>query len=113
MSACLHEPELNYPTMEKQAYTIYKAVKQFKPYLLKNDCIVFVPHPTVRLLLVQQELGEIRANWMTRLQEYDIGIKPVHTIKGHGICRLAEELVGWEQEIDMYNVEWAPPHFTW
>lgn len=45
--------------------------------------------------------------------------KPVHTVKVHGLYRLAveaihvqeeeEELTGWEQEINMYNVEQAPP----
>jgi len=82
-------------------------VKQFKPYLLKNHCIVFVPHPAIIVLLVQQELDEKCANWITGLQEYDLDIKPVHTIKGHGLYRLLpeavhaqeekEELIGWAQ----------------
>lgn len=55
---------------------------------------------------------------MTGLQEYDLGFKPVHTIKGHSLCRLAAEVVntkeegvllGWEQEIEMYNVEQDSP----
>lgn len=51
---------------------------------------------------------------MTKLQEYDLEIKPVHIIKGHGLSQLVveavnlkeeeEELVGWEQEIEMYNI---------
>jgi len=69
--------------------------------------MVFVPHPLVKALLVQQELGETLANWMIRLQEYDLDIKLVHTVKGRGLCRLVvealhsqeeeEELVGWEK----------------
>jgi len=49
------------------------------------------------------------------LQEYDIEIKSVHTIKDHSLFELAakavnakedeEELSRWEQEIEMYNVE--------
>lgn len=52
---------------------------------------------------------------MIGLQEYDLDIKPVHTIKGHGLYRLIakavhaqeeeEEITGWEQEIKMYDVE--------
>lgn len=44
---------------------------------------------------------------MIGLQEYDLEIKKVHTIKGHVLCRLAieaihtqeeeEELVGWKK----------------
>jgi len=51
---------------------------------------------------------------MTGMQEYDIEIKPVHTIKGHGLCRLAteavhtleseEELASWENEVEMYDI---------
>jgi len=58
MSASMQGPELNYPAIDKQAYAAYKEVKHFRPYLLKNQCIVYVPHPIVRTLLVQQELGE-------------------------------------------------------
>ena len=56
---------------------------------------------------------------MTGLQEYDPNIKPFHTIKGHGIFKLAleavhsqeeeEDLIGQEHELEMYNVEQAPP----
>lgn len=55
---------------------------------------------------------------MTWLQECDIDIKLVHIVKGHSLCRIVlevlhaqeeeEQLVGWEKEFDMYNVEWAP-----
>ena len=93
MSASMQGPELKYPSIEKQAYVVYKVVKHFRPYLLKNHCIVFVTHPTVHTLLAQQGLGEQCAKWMTGLQEYDIEIKPVHTIKGHGLCKLAAEVV--------------------
>ncbi len=62
MSGSLRGPEVNYHTVEKQAYTICNVVKHFKPYLLKNHCIVFVMHPSVRSLLVQQALGERREN---------------------------------------------------
>lgn len=58
MSASMYGPKLNYPTIEKQAYIVYKTVKLFRPYLLKNHCIVYVPHPVVFSLLVQPELGE-------------------------------------------------------
>jgi len=44
MSASMQGPELNYPTIKKQAYAVYKAVKHFRTYLPKNHCIVYVPH---------------------------------------------------------------------
>lgn len=51
---------------------------------------------------------------MIGLQEYDLVIKVVHAVKGHGLCRFVaeavhaqeeeQELAGWEQEIKMYDV---------
>lgn len=62
MSASLQGSELNYPSIYKQAYAVYKVVKHIQPYLLKNKYIIFVPHPAVISLFVQQELGERREN---------------------------------------------------
>lgn len=52
---------------------------------------------------------------MTRLQEYFMDFKLVHTIKGHGLCKLLKQemllkkyLSGWEKEIEMYNIEHVP-----
>eukprot|EP00253_Pinus_taeda_P004642 PITA_04642 len=42
----------------------------------------------VRQLLIQRELGEKRANWVTTLQEYDLEIKPAKIVRGQGFCRL-------------------------
>ena len=36
MSTGLQGAELNYPSIDKQAYAVFKAVKQFRPYILKN-----------------------------------------------------------------------------
>lgn len=57
---------------------------------------------------------------MKWLQEYDIEFKPIHTIKGYGIFQFIIELIdspkedhsGWEQEIEMYNIEQVPPTST-
>jgi len=45
MSVGLQGFELNYLTIDKQAYEKYKTVKDFRPYLLKSHLIIFVPHP--------------------------------------------------------------------
>ena len=91
MSTGLQGAELNYPTLEQQAYAVLKMVKQFRPYILKNRTKVIVPHPTVRSLFVQKELGERRGNWVTALQEYDLEFKPASIVKGQGLCKLMTE----------------------
>ena len=62
MSTGLQGVELNYPVVDKQDYAIFKVVKQCRPYILKNHTKVVVPHPAVRSLFVQKELGERRGN---------------------------------------------------
>lgn len=46
MSSNLERYELKYPDVEKQGFAIFKAFKHFKPYLLKAQIMVIVPHPT-------------------------------------------------------------------
>ena len=62
MSTGLQGAELNYSVVDKQAYAVFKVVKQFRPYILKNQTKVIVPRPAVRSLFVQKELGERRGN---------------------------------------------------
>ena len=62
MSTGMQGVELNYPAVDKQAYAFFKAVKQFRPYIIKNHTKVIVPHLAVRSLFVQKELGERRGN---------------------------------------------------
>jgi predicted metallo-beta-lactamase superfamily hydrolase len=62
MSTNLQGAELNYPAVDKQAYAVYKAVKNFRSYILKNHTKVIVPHPVVRSLFTQKEMGERRGN---------------------------------------------------
>jgi hypothetical protein len=68
-------------------------VKHFRPYLLKSRTKVIVLYPAVRNLLVQKELGEKRAHWMTSLQEYDLEIKPTQIVRGQGLCKLVVDSV--------------------
>eukprot|EP00253_Pinus_taeda_P036025 PITA_36025 len=87
-SSNLQSAELNYYDVEKQAYAVFKAVKYFKPFLLKTHTKIIVPFPTVRNLLVQKDVGEKRANWITALQEYDLEIKPANIVRGQGFCKM-------------------------
>ena len=54
MSTGLQGAELNYPAIDKQAYAVFKAVKQFNPYILKNQTKVIVPYPAARSLLYRR-----------------------------------------------------------
>ena len=107
---------MNYPAVDKQVYVVFKVVKQFRPYILKNRTKVIVPHPAVRSLFVQKELGERRGNWVTALQEFDLEFKPAAIVKGKGLCKLMTESKGnekhdWEDKAQLHLMD-ACPLFT-
>eukprot|EP00253_Pinus_taeda_P026856 PITA_26856 len=56
-SSNLQGAELNYSDVEKQAFVVFKAVKHYRPFLLKTHNKVIVPFPAVRQLLKQKEPG--------------------------------------------------------
>eukprot|EP00253_Pinus_taeda_P011951 PITA_11951 len=94
--------------VEKQAYAIFKEIKYFRPFLLKTHTKVIVPFPAVRNLLIQKDVGEKRANWITALQEYDLEIKPASIVRGQGFYK---KLAGAShipesssEEVQMYEV---------
>eukprot|EP00253_Pinus_taeda_P008100 PITA_08100 len=87
-SSNLQGAKLNYSDVEKQAYAVFKAIKYFRPFLLKTHTKVIVPFPAVRNVLIQKDVGEKRANWITVLQEYNLEIKPASIVRGQGFCKM-------------------------
>jgi hypothetical protein len=105
MSSTFKGAELNYPAVDRQAYTVFKAVKHFRSYLLKSRTKVIVPYPVVRNLLVQKELGEKRANWVTSLHEYELEITPAQIMRGQGLCKLVvDSETGQQEDSDTSNL---------
>ena len=110
MSTNLQGAELNYLAIDKQAYVVYKEVKHFRSYFLKNHTKVIVPHAAVRSLFTQHDMGERRGNWMEFFQEFDLDIKPAKIVKGKGLCKPdveAQDLIntedlGWENELSLW-----------
>lgn len=93
----LHDYELRYSQLEKQAFALVRLVPHFKPYILNSYVKAYVPHLLVKMML-SQPFGEGRwANWLKKLQEYDIEVRPLKVVKGQGLCKL---IVG----IDVVNL---------
>lgn len=68
MSVPLKKHELNYTPTEKHAFTVVKALKQFRYYILHSHSIVYVPETTVKSILTQQEVGmNKRAVWVAKV----------------------------------------------
>jgi hypothetical protein len=88
MRKTLHDYELKYSTIEKQVFSLVKEVAHFRTYILSTHVVAYVPHSLVKMLLNQQFREGRWENWLEKLQEYDIEIKPLKVVKGQGLCKL-------------------------
>ena len=87
-SKMLRDGELKYDIMEKQAYALVKALKDFRVYILHSHIIAHVPSAAVKGILTQPDPKGRRAKWIATLLEYDIKIKPTKLIKGQGLAKM-------------------------
>ena len=74
--------------MEKQAYALVKALKDFRIYLLHSHIIAYVPSSVMKSILTQPDLEGKRAKWVAVLLEYDREIKATKLIKGKGLAKM-------------------------
>jgi hypothetical protein len=59
-----------------------KVMAHFKTYIFLSHIIAYVSHPPVKMLLNQQFREGRWENWLVKLQEYDMEIKPIKFVKG-------------------------------
>lgn len=99
MSIPLKKHELKYSQIEKQAYAVVKSMKQFRYYILHSHAIIFVPNSTVKVVLTQQDVGiNNRASWISKIQEFNLDIKPTKLVRGQGLYRLIAENESKEED---------------
>jgi hypothetical protein len=87
----LRDVALNYNIMEKQAFALVKAIKDFRVYILHSHTIAYVPNAVVKDILTQDNPDGRRGKWIAVILEYDIEIKPTKLIKGQGLAKLMAE----------------------
>jgi hypothetical protein len=90
-SKSLRDATLNYNIMEKQSFTLVKAIKYFRFYILHSHTIAYFPNAVVKDILTQDNLDGRRGKWITIILEYNIEIKPTKLIKGQGLAKLMAE----------------------
>jgi hypothetical protein len=88
MSKTLHDYELRYSKIEKQALFLVKSVPHFRTYILSSHVIAYVPNSPIKMLLNQQFREGKWTNWLAKIQECDIEIKPLKAVKEQGLCKL-------------------------
>jgi hypothetical protein len=88
----LRDVELKYDILEKQAYTMVKALKAFRTYVLHSKIISYVPTSSVKDILVQPDSDGRRGRWLAKIQEFDLEVKPTKLVKGQGLAKLLDKL---------------------
>ena len=77
--------------MEKQAYALVKSLKNFRTYVGYSKIIGFVPHSAIKDISTQIDCRGTRARWVTKIQEYDLKIRPTKLVKGQGLAEMMTE----------------------
>ena len=90
-SKALRDAPIKYPIMEKQAYALVKAIKDFRVYILYSHIRAYVPSIIVKDILTQEGIEGKRGKWIATILEYDNEIKPTKFIKGQGLAKLLIE----------------------
>jgi hypothetical protein len=74
--------------MEKQAFALIMALKDFRVYILHSHTIAYIPSIVVKDILTQPDPEGRRSKWIEVLLEYDLEIKHIKLIKGQGLAKL-------------------------
>jgi hypothetical protein len=77
--------------MEKQAYALVKALKDFRVYVLHSRVTAYVPSASVKDILIQPDIDGRRGKWIAKILEFDLEIKPTKLVKGQGLAKLLAE----------------------
>jgi hypothetical protein len=87
----LRDTELRYDIMEKQAYAMVKALKDFRTYMLHSKVISYVPTSSIKYILVQPDNDGKRGRCLAKIQEFNLEVKPTKLVKGQGLAKLLAE----------------------
>lgn len=87
-SKTLRDYPLKYSIMEKQAYALVQALKEFRVYILHSHTIAHVLTSMVKDILTQPDPEGKRGKWIAVLLEYDLEIKSTKLIKGQGLAKI-------------------------
>ena len=77
--------------MEKQAYSLVKALKFFRIYAFHSKVISYVPNAVVKDVLTQPDSEGKRGRWIAKIMEYYVDIRPTKLVKGQGLAKLLAE----------------------
>jgi len=87
-SKSLRDAELRYDILEKQAYAMVKALKASITYVLHSKIITYVSNNAIKYILVQSNNDGRGGQWLDKIQEFDLELKPTKLVKFQGLAKL-------------------------
>lgn len=78
--------EEKYTFVEKHVLAVIRSLKKFKPLVSNNKIHILVAHPSVKEFLLNKDLSEKRAGWITKVMEFDVNINITKLVRGRGLC---------------------------
>ena len=100
----LRDAPLKYNILEKKAFALIKALKDFRVYILHSHTVAYVPSIVVNDILTQLDPEGRRAKWIVVLLEYDLEIKHTKLIKGQGLDKLMAEIGVKDMNINFLDI---------
>lgn len=88
MSKELHDYGLIYSPLQKKYFSFVRVVEHFIPYILSTPVKAYVLYPPIKMILSQQVREGRWSNWLEKLQEFDIKVRPPKVVKGEGLYKL-------------------------
>ena len=79
---------MKYSTLEKKAYSLVKALKFLRIYILHSKIIAHVPNVAIKEILTHPDSEGKQWKWIVKIMEYDVEIKPTNLVKGQGLEKL-------------------------
>ena len=76
--------------MEKHVFSLVKALKYYRLYVLHSKSIAYVPSSVIKDILTQLDSDGKISKWIANFLEYDMEIKPTNLVKVHGLAKLLD-----------------------
>ena len=100
MSQSLSDNKFKYSYIEKHVFSLVSVVEKFRHFILGKHTLVKVPFPTVKFLLSWTYISWKLAHWLAKIQEHDLTIMTLKTIKGQDLSLHLAQHAEASEEID-------------
>lgn len=108
-SKTLKEYEAKYNFVEKKSLVVVKELKKFRHFIAYNKTAMYLAHPAVQEYIMEGDITKRRANWITKILDYDVDIRPTKIICGQGLCKyIVQECEVATEEVMMVSSK--PPN---